>query len=77
MNLVSRLSLLGCAAALTLGMVLASPDTYAQGTMGKYDMKKGEMKGEMKDPMKKDAMSDGSMKKDEKKDMMKKDDMKK
>jgi pentapeptide MXKDX repeat protein len=77
MNLVTRLSLLACAAALALGMVLASPDTYAQGTMGKDDMKKGEMKGEMKDPMKKDAMSDGSMKKDEKKDMMKKDDMKK
>ncbi len=78
MTLTTRLSLLACAAALAFGMVLASPDTYAQGTMGKDDMKKGEMKGDMKkDTMKKDTMSDGNMKKDDKGDMMKKDDMKK
>jgi pentapeptide MXKDX repeat protein len=74
MNVITRLVVFAGAAAIALGIVLASPATYAQGTMGK-DMKKDEMK---KDTMKKDTMGKGDMKKDEKKDMMmKKDDMKK
>jgi pentapeptide MXKDX repeat protein len=78
MTLTTRFSLVACAAAVVaLGIILAPPTGNAQGTTGKDDMKKGEMKGEMKDTMKKDTMSGGNMKKDEKKDMMKKDDMKK
>jgi pentapeptide MXKDX repeat protein len=74
MNVKTRIVLAAAsAAALSLGIVTASPGTYAQG-MAKDDMKKDEMKD---DKMKKDTMAKDGMKKDEKKDMMKKDDMKK
>lgn len=74
MSFNRRIALAVCAAALSLGLVLA-PGTFAQdkpGTMAKDSMKKDDMN---KDKMKKDdAMAKDGMKKT---DTMKKDDMKK
>lgn len=73
MNLKTRIVLMAGAAAISLGALLSTPSSYAQGNMQKDDMKKKEMMTNDK----KDMMPSNSMPKDEKKDMMKKDDMKK
>lgn len=49
MNIKTRVLLTACAGALSLGILVAAPPTYAQNTMGK-DEKKDMMK---KDDMKK------------------------
>lgn len=66
MTFKTHLLLTACAGALSLGVLVTAPPTYAQNTMGKDE--KDMMKSD-----KKDMTPSGTMTKNDKKDMMKKD----